>query len=75
MGPFVCEVAAVCDLFDHYYGCGRPGAGKVGAILTGRFSGQLCLLKRHADAGAMNMLLEVLDGLHFVEVENRGTYR
>ena len=46
----------------------------MGAILRGRFGGQLRLLKGHANPDVVNMLLEVPTGLHFTEVEVRGTY-
>ena len=48
-----------------------PGIGK---DLKGTFGGQLRLLKGHADANLINMLLEVPTGLHFREVYIRSMY-
>ncbi|KAF9645582.1 hypothetical protein BDM02DRAFT_3119985 [Thelephora ganbajun] len=43
----------------------------IGTVLRGKFGGQLQLLRRHANADIMNMLLEVPTGLHFTEVHIR----
>jgi len=45
----------------------------IGATLSGRFGGQLRLLKGFVDEDIMDMLLEVPTGLHFTEVEVHGT--
>ena len=48
----------------------------IGAVLRGRFDGQLRLfrLKRSAEADVMNMLLEVPSGIHFTEVHIFSVY-
>ena len=45
----------------------------IGTTLSGKFGGQLRLLKGFVDKDIINMLLEVPTGLHFTEVEIRGT--
>jgi hypothetical protein len=50
-----------------------PLAG-IGAVLRGRFRGQLCLFNGHADEDVMNMLLEVPTGLHFIQMCICGTH-
>ena len=45
----------------------------IGTVLRGRFGGRLQLLKGHVDKDVMNMLLEIPTGLHFTDVQIRGT--
>lgn len=48
-------------------------AGK-GTVLRGRFGGQLQLLKGLANEHTMEMLLEIPSGVHFAEMQIRGTH-
>jgi len=52
---------------------GRTSLPRIGAILRGRFGGQLGLLGGLASEDVVNMLLEIPTGLRFTEVQIRGT--
>jgi len=52
----------------------RSALPGIGAVLRGKFGGQLRLLKGFANAEVINMLLEAPTGLHFTDVQIRSMH-